>query len=211
MLHDIFFKNGLDIPAESFFIPACAARTWLIKNPAPNGVLALVHSSQKEDMAGISLVNHGPADYVLVGDMGDEWNIAIMNEALHCLMNGATLMALQQNAYWLAADGNRLDSGAFVAALEFASGKKCQRVFGKPSELFFKMALRDLKAIPEQVVMVGDDYESDIVGAQRCGIQGVMLKTGKYKPEMTDDSFVIIDAIQDLPAWIDAPNKSNSA
>jgi HAD superfamily hydrolase (TIGR01458 family) len=207
MIHEIFLRNGLDIPKESFFIPACAARNWYLANPPKRGILPLVHSSQLEDMTDIPLVDRGPVDYVLVGDMGNEWNIEIMNRALSALMDGATLTAFQQNPYWLAADGNRLDSGAFVAALEYGSGKKCQHSFGKPNELFFKMALADAGVAPEQAIMVGDELAGDIVGAQRCGIRGVLLKSGKYDinhKELGESAHVVLDGIGKLREWLES-------
>jgi phospholysine phosphohistidine inorganic pyrophosphate phosphatase len=30
--------------------------------------------------------------------------------------------------------------------------------------------------------MVGDDVVSDIGGAQDCGIRGILVRTGKYRP-----------------------------
>jgi HAD superfamily hydrolase (TIGR01458 family) len=206
MLSVIFREIGLNVPAESFFIPARAARNWFMANRPQQGILPLVHSSQLEDMAEIPLVNDGLVDYVLVGDMGDEWNVDVMNKGLRALTDGAALTAFQQNPFWLAADGNRLDNGAFVAALEYGSGKKCRYSFGKPNELFFKMALKDAKAAPEEAIMVGDDYLSDIVGAQKCGIRGVLLKSGKYDNNHNTTeglAHVILKGIGDLREWIE--------
>lgn len=30
--------------------------------------------------------------------------------------------------------------------------------------------------------MIGDDIESDVGGAQACGLRGVLVKTGKFRP-----------------------------
>lgn len=207
MLSDIFGNIGLDVSPESFFIPARAARNWFIANPPKRGILPLVHSSQLEDLADISLINDEQADYVLVGDMGDEWNIESMNKGLRALMAGASLTAFQQNPYWLASDGNRLDNGSFVAALEYGSGKKCRYSFGKPNELFFKMALADTGIASENTIMVGDEYQSDIVGASQCGIRGALLRSGKYdqanQNESYDEAIVVLNGIGELRAWLE--------
>ncbi|NLI15516.1 MAG: HAD hydrolase-like protein [candidate division Zixibacteria bacterium] len=204
MLSEIFSHIGIQVPSESFFIPARAARNWFIENPPKTGILPLVHSSQIEDLGDIPLVYNESADFVLVGDMGDEWNIDIMNKGLRTLAAGAALTALQQNPYWLAADGIRLDTGSFVAALEYGAGIKCQYVFGKPNELFFKMALADTGITPEHTIMVGDDYQSDIIGASRCGIKGVLLKSGKYDyTKFPEKAFAVINGIGALPSWIE--------
>ena len=33
--------------------------------------------------------------------------------------------------------------------------------------------------------MIGDDIVSDVGGAQRCGLAGVLVRTGKYRYDMT--------------------------
>ncbi|WP_348644068.1 HAD hydrolase-like protein [Mesorhizobium sp. B4-1-3] len=81
------------------------------------------------------------------------------------------------------ADGQlSLDTGAFVAALEFASGRS-PVVLGKPSPDFFLSALGGLRCPPADAVMVGDDAESDVAGALRAGLgAGLLVRTGKYRP-----------------------------
>ena len=36
--------------------------------------------------------------------------------------------------------------------------------------------------------MVGDDIDTDIGGAQRAGLKGVLVKTGKYLPHVASQS-----------------------
>ena len=51
----------------------------------------------------------------------------------------------------------------------------CFRTSGqkKPSSEFFAYVLNDLCLEPSSVFMVGDDFESDILGAVRCGIRSI--------------------------------------
>ena len=64
---------------------------------------------------------------------------------------------------------------------------------------------------PGGVVMVGDDMYSDVLGAQKTAITGVLVRTGKFLPEQLDalvkDEFGqvpdhVIDSIADLPALL---------
>ena len=86
-----------------------------------------------------------------------------------------------------------------MAALEYASGKTAT-VVGKPEPAFFETALQDLRLEAKEVVMVGDDPESDVAGAQRAGLRGIQVKTGKYRPEAESEADVEIESIADLPA-----------
>ncbi len=53
---------------------------------------------------------------------------------------------------------------------------------------------------------VGDDIESDIGGAQAIGMKGILVRTGKYRPEFEENSKVtpdlVIDSVHDLISMI---------
>ena len=51
----------------------------------------------------------------------------------------------------------------------------CFKMIGhkKPSTEFFGYILEDLGLSPEQAVMVGDDFDNDVLGANHCGIRGI--------------------------------------
>ena len=106
-----------------------------------------------------------------------------LNRAFRELIGGAEFLALATNRTFKDADGKlSLDAGAFVTALEFASGRRAT-VLGKPSPDFFHAALAGLGCASGDAVMVGDDAESDVAGALRAGMgAGLLVRTGKYRP-----------------------------
>ena len=137
---------------------------------------------------------------VLVGDLGDRWTYSLMQQAFEYLMAGAALIALSRDRYWLRDGRLALDAGPFVAGLEFASGKTAL-VAGKPSPAFYGAALRSLGLdTPDAAAMVGDDVWSDVQGAQRAGLQGWLVRTGKYRQALLADSGVQPDRILDSVA-----------
>jgi ribonucleotide monophosphatase NagD (HAD superfamily) len=84
----------------------------------------------------------------------------------------------------LTPSGPTLDGGAFVAGLEFATGRRAI-VCGKPSPVVFRQALAGLQAelgrrVPaHHVAMVGDDPLADVRAAQRVGLRGFLVLSGK--------------------------------
>lgn len=93
---------------------------------------------------------------IVIGDIGNAWDYTLLNELMNQILDGAELIALHKGRYFQTGSGLQLDSGAFVAALEHATGKKAY-VVGKPNPLFFEMASTLLDAQPNEIVMVGDD------------------------------------------------------
>jgi ribonucleotide monophosphatase NagD (HAD superfamily) len=105
--------------------------------------------------------------------------------------------------YWRAEDGLRLDAGAFVRALEYAAGRTAV-VVGKPDQEFYGAAVAALELAADQVVMVGDDIHTDVEGARRAGLTGVLVRTGKFSASDLHrgvDVDAVLDSVADLPRW----------
>lgn len=118
---------------------------------------------------------------VFLGDAGEYFDYSTLNQAFRLLMDGAPLVAVARNRYFQEADGLSLDMGAFVTALEYAAEIEAV-IVGKPSAGFFESALGEMGLEAGQVMMVGDDAEADVLGAIDAGLQGALVRTGKYRP-----------------------------
>lgn len=118
--------------------------------------------------------------YVVVGDAQENFSYENLNNAFRTLLKGAKLIAIANNRYFKDRDNElSMDAGCFVSALEYASGQKAE-VIGKPSEEFYHLACSMLGVEPHECLMIGDDIEGDVHGAQEAGLQGVLVKTGKF-------------------------------
>jgi HAD superfamily hydrolase (TIGR01458 family) len=135
----------------------------------------------EEDFSSFTLADE-EVDAVVLGDLHRDFTWDRLNRLFEMLLDGAHLVALHKNRYCRRGQSLALDLGPFVAALEYASGREAI-VVGKPSADFFEMALADLNLSARDVVMVGDDLEADIGGAQNAGIRAIQVETGKYRPE----------------------------
>jgi len=154
-----------------------------------------------EEFEGIRRDDANP-EVIVIGDIGDRWNYGLMSELFSSLVSGAKLVALHKGRYFEGEDGLILDIGGFVAGLEYASGVSAT-VIGKPSPTFFQSAVADMGLQPDRVAMVGDDIEADVGGAQRAGLAGILVKTGKYRAHLVSTSSVrpdaVIESIADVP------------
>ena len=198
---------GLELEDEELqTTPRAAASTLKGKR-----VLALTMHAIVEDLEGIELVGEG-ADAVLLGgaDEGHETNqvFSWMNlaRAFAELQAGADLYCLHKNRWGQTSRGPLLDSGAFVAGLEYAAEIEAT-VLGKPSPEYYLAALAALDADPELTWMVGDDIEADVHGAQRHGMRTVLVRTGKFHPDDVEASGIrpdgIISSIAHLPDFLE--------
>ena len=198
---------GFDLESEDITTTPLAAGKLL----QGMRVFALTMSSIRDDLAGyVELVDDG-ADAVLLGgadeseETGDVFSYDRLNQAYAELREGARLVCLHKNKWWQTNRGPLLDSGAFVAGLEYAAGVEAE-VVGKPTPAYFQAALAEVDATPAEAVMVGDDVEADIGGAKAIGMRGVLVRTGKFRPAALEEAEpqpdAVVDSIADLPAYL---------
>lgn len=138
----------------------------------------LVHPDVREEVGP----DAAEPDAVVLGDAGPHFTFESLNTAFRQLMQGLPLIAMARNRYFQEADGLSLDLGAFVSALEYSSGVNAM-IIGKPSPAFFAAALADMGVAAPDAIMIGDDLRDDIQGAQAAGIRGILVRTGKYRPQ----------------------------
>ncbi|WP_209438903.1 HAD-IIA family hydrolase [Streptomyces durhamensis] len=171
----------------------------------PGARCALLNSGDiAEDLGDVTLVDDDP-DVVVLGGAGPEFDYAALNRAFGHLQRGARLIAMHRNLYWRTESGLQLDSGAFLLGLERAARVEAE-VTGKPSRAFFEAALARLGAGAGQALMVGDDVESDVLAAQRAGLTGVLVRTGKFQQETLEGASGapdhVLGSFADLPALL---------
>ena len=184
---------GFEISAEEIFTPAVAAAGRLRSRNERCFLLAGPGLREDFDEAGVGVAEEG-VDCVVVGDAEADFTYDRLNRAFRMVMEGSRIIALEKDRYWMGAGGLTLAAGPFVAALEYASGRKAELV-GKPSPDFFALALRDLGASPEEAAMIGDDINSDVGGAKNVGMKGILVRTGKYREEAVAPSGISPDLI----------------
>lgn len=193
-------KLGLTAQPDEIFTAVSATERFLAKRGKPSCYL-LLRESVKECFRDYPFNDQNP-DFVIIGDIGGTWDYATLNRVFNMLMNGSKLICMHRNKYFQTEEGLQMDIGAFVAALEHVSNVQAV-VIGKPAPAFFQMALDSLGVEPEQAAIIGDDIESDIGGGQAVGLQGILVKTGKYRDHLVAQSSVkpdcVIESIAALP------------
>ncbi|MFN2388762.1 MAG: TIGR01458 family HAD-type hydrolase [Actinomycetota bacterium] len=199
-LHDAGLEVEMD---EVLTAPAAAAAYLRAKHPGARCYL-IAKGDVAEDLDGVELVDED-ADVVLIGGAEENFTYDNLNRAFRMLMDGAALVTMHRNLYWKTDEGLTLDAGAFVVALEHASGAAAV-VTGKPAKAFFAEALRALGAPAEKVAMVGDDVDNDVLAAQDAGLVGVLVRTGKFTESALEHASgtpdLIVDSVRDVPALL---------
>lgn len=194
---------GFAIEETAIFTPPLAA-VALMKASGMGTFMLLTTGDVFRDFPQESIWNPGEdrADYVVIGDAGENMTYDNLTRAFRLINKGAEIIALEKDRYWMAPGGLMLSAGPFIVALEYATGKSAT-VIGKPSRRFFDMALKDLGLPAGQVAMVGDDIITDIAGAKNAGMRTILVRTGKFSPTDLEKAPEKPDAVIDSIAHLE--------
>ena len=195
-------EAGLPVAPDEVLTAVGAARTYLMTHHPGAACFVVNEGSLAEDLEGIELVGPDRAGVVLLGGAGPSVGYPDLNAVFRLAIAGVPVVALHHNTRFQTADGPALDMGAFIPGLEEAA-RITVPIIGKPAPPLFEAALSALGSDAGHSMMVGDDLAADVVGAQAVGITGVLVRTGKFRPDdLTGDGprpDHVIDTIADLP------------
>jgi HAD superfamily hydrolase (TIGR01450 family) len=129
--------------------------------------------------AGMRILNRTPfatrADVVVVGGH-DDFDYDELRIATQAVLRGAELIGATRDATFPMPDGPWPGTGAVLAAIETAAGRRAGLVVGKPEPAMYEAA-RD-RLGPGRTLAVGDLLDVDVAGARRAGMDSALVLTG---------------------------------
>ncbi len=187
---------GRPVDPGRIITAASAAAAHTAQHHAGQDLFVLASPDARREWDGQRVLSADEADAplasvgaVVIGDAGDDLSFRNLDIAFRAVRSGAEFVAMHRNPWWVTARGVTLDAGALVIGLEHALRRRAT-VTGKPSAVVFREAVRELAAeiaaevgAPRlrlrDVAMVGDDLDTDVGGAHRAGLRGILVLSGK--------------------------------
>ncbi len=183
------FKN---INENDFFTSAMAAAKYAAKNFEQDnktcfviGEEGLVEALKKENFEVLNCdVDERKANFVFIG-LDRKADYKKYSIALHHVLNGAKLIAT--NTDRLLSNNNTFDlgNGAAVNMIEYASSRESLKV-GKPYPIILNILLDEFSLEKEDLILVGDNLETDIKLGYDSKIETIMVCTGVHSEKDVD-------------------------
>ena len=179
-VYKLLIEYGFKVKEEEIFTPIIALKEFLKDKRTAKLYLVTTEEVKEEFQEFHHIKGTEVPDYVIVGDFQDNWDVNRLNKAFRYVMkHKAILLGTQGNKYYLDVDGEPvIDTGSFVHMIANAANVN-PMIFGKPSKEYFIQALKLLNVPPKNIIVVGDDIDTDILGAQNANLRGILVKTGK--------------------------------
>ncbi len=196
------------IDAEHIFTSAQATTLWL-QARYPGGTRTLVVGEDGLRLAltggGFTLVDDYRAADLVVAGLDRTATYARLAEATLAIGRGCPFIATNPDLSIPTERGIEPGAGAVIAFLQAASGVTPPMI-GKPAAPFFHQAMARLGVQPDETVMVGDRYETDILGGHNAGIRTAAVLTGissaaEFAAANPPPTWVFEDLAALLAAW----------
>ncbi|MBV7339450.1 HAD-IIA family hydrolase [Chloroflexi bacterium TSY] len=170
-------RLGVDVTEEHIYTASLATAEFLSRQ-TPNGTVFVIGDSGLTNAlydAGFSMNESNP-DYVVVGRT-QHYCYQILEKAVQLVNNGAHLIGANPDAYFPTENGFAPSTGALVAPIEIATGKKAYFV-GKPNPLMMRLALDKIGCHSSDAVMIGDRMDTDILSGIESQLTTVLVLSG---------------------------------
>jgi 4-nitrophenyl phosphatase len=198
--------NGMGVPSspEQVVTSSVAAAMYLkgLKQGASCYVIGeegLYETLQDE---GFVITEEAHCDFVV---MGIARNITYEKYAKACLAirNGADFLITNSDKAIPTERGLLPGNGALSSVITVSTGIN-PIVVGKPEPVIMEAALSKLALNKEDIVMIGDNYDTDIWAGIQAGIDTIMVFTGiTQKEEMAKLKVKPTYHVTDLGEWMD--------
>jgi 4-nitrophenyl phosphatase len=171
---------GISVSPDNILGSAQATAEWLAQQAdAGAKVIMMGEESLRAALVdrGFSLVDDPfEAEYVVASICFDV-NYSILTDVTLAIRNGARFIATNPDPTLPTERGQVPGTGSLIALLTAASEQQPEYV-GKPYEGMYQQAMRRTGTAPAATLMVGDRYETDIIGAIELGMPTAGVLTG---------------------------------
>ena len=202
-IHQNLAKLGFSFAIEEILTSSYLTARYLSESFDKASFYLIGEDGIKRELEAAGHYTSTDPDVVVVG-LDRQLTYEKLDDALRLLRGGARLVGSYGGAVYMGDRGPALSAGPIIKALEFASGRKALMI-GKPSPRMFRLALQLSDETARNAVMIGDQIETDLVGARKAGVHTILVLTGvetresvgrsKVKPDMIINNLEALETL----------------
>lgn len=195
-------RFGFPAEAEQVYTSSLACARYLEEKEEVKSVYIVGEEGLYQAItdAGFVLTDNQP-DAVVVG-LDRAFTYEKMKKAFLGIQAGALFIGTNADRALPTEDGLWPGSGSLAMGIAAAAGRN-PRFIGKPEPVMMRYALEKLGCKKEEVLVIGDNLQTDILAGVRGGMDTLLVYTGITTPEMAKRSEIQATyAVDDLTCWM---------
>jgi len=176
---------GIDIDPDNIYTAAAAACDYVMEHFASathkprifNLATQSCHEMLEGSVDWVGAMDE-PCDAVIIaGPLNKYANFERQRIALELARRGARIIGLCADRVYPSPRGIEFGAGSLTWMIAY--GANVEPIFcGKPEEVFFRELCTRLDVRTDACLLIGDNLESDIMGAKRVGMRTILTLTG---------------------------------
>jgi 4-nitrophenyl phosphatase len=167
------------IEPEQFFTSAMAAAMYAKEHYDQNRAFMIGAKGLEQALLEQGFeITEDDADFVFVG-LDKKADYARYSKAIPLLMSGAVLIGTNPDRVLAKPDGFEMGNGSIVAMFEYAGNQSSPKI-GKPHSPILEYCLKNYGLSKEDVVIVGDNLETDIALGCNEGVETIFVQSGVH-------------------------------
>lgn len=163
---------------EQIVTSAYATGQYLLERSPRSRIYIVGEGGLRSELSrtGFEIVEEPPADFVVVG-IDLHFTYEKLKLASRSIRSGARFIATNRDATYPTEQGLCPGAGSIVSAVKTASGKNPTTI-GKPNRWIFNICTNILGIDPVRTAVIGDRFETDIIGGSKVGMKTVLVLSG---------------------------------
>lgn len=168
-------EMGIDVKFEEVINSAYVTAKYLKENNY-NDVYCIGTKDLADEIASFGVNPKSKNPKAVVVGFDSEFKLSSLEDVLSLPNQDYKIIIANQERVYPRDNGIITPgAGAVVAAVEYSLNKKTDLVTGKPNPLMLQIITKDLALNPEEILIIGDSYDSDIKMAKAFGAQSILI------------------------------------
>ena len=178
--YEFLSGGGLNISENEIVNATVVIKKFLVKNFPGKTFYAIAEKIFIDEISesGLTYSENPENIEIVIVTLDRTLNYNKLEIAARALENGAKFFAANIDDTCPVDDGEVLDAGSTISALEKRTHRKLELHFGKPSEFMFEEIKNNLKSDLSKTLLIGDRLETDIALGAIFGIDTALVSTG---------------------------------
>lgn len=189
------------VPQDHIFSSALATAKYVKMNYPFSNVQVMGSDGIRDALLTEGIhVSEGPVDVFVMG-IDCSLNYKSLAEACLTLQNGAKFIATNQDIKFPTERGFVPGNGSFARLIGEVAGVEPIYI-GKPSPIMLEIIAEEFGFVKEDMVMIGDNYDTDIQCGIRFGINTIHVNTGVTPTDIVRDkaqpATYLVDSLDEI-------------
>lgn len=173
-------KNHINLSPDEIITSTTVIKNYLSKNFVRKKFFAIAEQKFIDEITDAGLIyslNDDRIDVVII-TLDRTFNYNKLEIAAKAIENGAKFFAANIDDTCPVENGEVIDAGSLISALEKRTKRKLELHFGKPSKFMIKEIKNRMKFESDKTLIIGDRLETDIAMGNNFGIDTALVATG---------------------------------